>query len=182
MGKKWSSRPYWGECNCGNWYWKSKFDGCEACYPEQYFNRFYFQVTAEHKKLLPGFVMMNKFYLEVDHIVPKWFLKSRNISVIDGCSVDNLQLISPWDNTAMGKHSKSWLLPESWISYITEKKYDYFMNGIPYRSILDMCNTNGVPYVRIAPRFVKNWPNGFEYNGNRFAVEEQAPRQVMTSN
>src|SRR5690242_2026709 len=106
MGK-YSNRWYWGECSCGNWYWKSRFDGCEACYPDQYFDRFYKSVTAEHKKLLPGFDKREMFDLHCDHIVPEWFIRARNISVIDGCSVDNLQLISVEDNSVMGRFGKS---------------------------------------------------------------------------
>lgn len=88
---------YWAECKCGrNWYWKSRFDACEQCVPEQYFERFYHAVSRHHKTLLNS---NNLFNTEIDHIVPKWYLLQNNVPVLEGCSVDNLQLLSRADNS-----------------------------------------------------------------------------------
>lgn len=161
----------WRICQCGNGVRNGRYRVCEQCDPNSYWDSFFSLVTKHNSKMVEGYDKKEKFNLEADHIVPRWFIERYGISVTEGCSGDNLQWISSADNNYLRKGG---MLPEKWVETITERKYEYFMNGVGYRSILSMCETNGISYVRVASRYIKNWPNGFEYGGYRFSLEESA--------
>ncbi len=150
----------WHECKCGQWYIYSVGgrSGCEACSEEW---RSYLHDVEFYSKLnrrgIPRFnELVSRYNLQVDHIVPMWYGKQYNVPVFEMASVENLQLISLYDNTFTGQFSKGGFLPEVWFAGITGKRWTYSVDNGPYNASLEvLCRDLGVSYVKAASQLIK---------------------------
>jgi len=154
----------WYECKCGNGYRHRGHHRnlCEECSPNYYRDELT-KISNLNKRLLlmidrvqlSGFFMEDGFH--VDHIVPIWMGERYDLPVFEMSSVDNMQLISSYDNDFTGKYSKGGRPPEEWFALITGKKWVYSVSGsyLESSSLFEVCEYAGISYVKAASQLMK---------------------------
>lgn len=159
---KTGSNCVWRICTCGNAYKTKYLEKCENCLLpkdkdwlweiKKYSTRNKFALPGIEKVTDSKGLMINNY--TIDHIVPMWLGRKLEYSPIEMSSIDNLQIMSSWDNSFIG--GKGTMMPEDWIRWITDKEWYYSVTGdLWFPSLLSLCGRYSIQYIKAASAFIK---------------------------